>query len=92
MQDVLTDEQLRHNLSANLAKVLEERDLTQSDLARIIQEKGENLQTARMRAHRYVNGLVTPEPARLANLAELLAVTVDWLISAPTRKKSRHAG
>lgn len=92
MQVVLTDEQLRENLSANLAKVLTDRKMSQSDLARLIQEDGEDLQTARMRAHRYVHGLVTPEPARLANLAELLALTVDWLISGPGRKKSRHAG
>ena len=92
MQAVITDEQLRENLSANLAKVLKERDLTQSDLARIIQEDTENLQTARMRAHRYVHGLVTPDPARLANLAESLAVTVDWLIAGTGRRKSRHAG
>lgn len=88
---MITEEQLRLNLSANLGKVLKERTLTQSDLARLIQEKDEDLQAARMRAHRYVHGLVSPEPARLANLAEVLAVTVDWLISGG-RRKSRHAG
>jgi transcriptional regulator with XRE-family HTH domain len=92
MQDVITDEQLRSNLAANLNRVMRERSITQSDIARIIKEKDEALQTARMRAHRYVHGLVSPEPARLANLAESLAVTVDWLISVPAQKKSRNAG
>ena len=88
---MITEPELRDNLSANLAGVLAARELTQSDLARLIQEEGEGLQAARMRAHRYVHGLVSPEPARLANLAEVLQVTVDWLI-ARHRKNSRHAG
>lgn len=89
---VLTDEQLRLNLAANLQAILAQRELSQSDLARMIQEKGEELQTARMRAHRYVHGLVSPEPARLANLAESLGKTVDSLIASPQKKNSRRAG
>lgn len=92
MSIVLTDQQLRNNLAVNLTRLLEAKDWSQSDLARAIQEDGENVQAARMRAHRYMHGLHSPEPARLANLAEILGVTVDSIIAAPARKKTRNAG
>lgn len=89
---MVTDEQLRKNIASNLTQLLGERDLTQSDLARIIREKGEDLQAARMRAHRYVHGLVTPEPYRLANMCEKLGISQDWVTAPRNGKKSRNAG
>ena len=89
---MVTDDQLKNHIAENLTQLLDERDLTQSDLARIIQEKDEDLQAARMRAHRYVHGLVTPEPFRLANLCEKLGVSLDWITGSRGGKKSRNSG
>lgn len=89
---MLTENELRQNVAANLTHLLGERDLTQSDLARLIRESNEDLQAARMRAHRYVHAISAPETSRLANLCEVLGVTVDWMIAKHPKKKSRHAG
>lgn len=89
---MVTDDQLKSHIAGNLDQLLGERDLTQSDLARIIQEKDEDLQAARMRAHRYVHGLVTPEPYRLANLCEKLGVSLDWITAPRGGRKSRNTG
>lgn len=88
---MLTEEQAKSNLAANLAAVLREMGWTQSDLARAIQEDDEDIQAARMRAHRYVRALCIPAATTLANMADRLGVTVDWLLSTPRKKRTSHA-
>lgn len=89
---MLTDEQALKNFSANLGQAVEEREWDQIDLAKALQAKDESLDAAKMRVSRYVRGLHMPSGATLANIAEVLSVTVDWLLSSPRKKNSRHAG
>lgn len=88
---MLTDDEAMKNLAANLAAVLDQRDWNQVDLARKIMHKGETVEAASMRVSRYIRGMHMPSGATLANIAEALGVSVDWLLASPRRNKTRHA-
>jgi transcriptional regulator with XRE-family HTH domain len=91
MQPVLTKDQAKRNFAANLAQALLDRDMKPVRLAEAIMVKGETIEAASMRVSRYLRQIHMADGADLANIAEALDVTVDWLLSTP-RKKSRHAG
>jgi transcriptional regulator with XRE-family HTH domain len=88
MSTVITEDEAKENIAARLSACLEEKGWTQGDLARAIQIDGEELQAARMRVSRYVQGKSMPPVDILSNMAELLDVTVDFLLSPIRRKKS----
>ena len=92
MSTVITDSEALANISANITAALEKNGMTQGDVARAIQEKGEALQAARMRVSRYKTGKVMPDAASLARIAEALKVTADFLLSNPSKRRRRRAG
>lgn len=80
------------NIKANIQAMLAKTGQTQGDVARAIQETGEELQAARMRVYRYANGKVMPDAVALAHIAEALGVTTDFLLSTPPKKRRKKAG
>ena len=92
MSTVVTKEQARKHLAANLRKAMDEKGVQQADVARAIRAESEELQTARQRVYRYVNALSDVVGDDLANMAEYLGVSIDWLMNGSGRKKSRRAG
>jgi transcriptional regulator with XRE-family HTH domain len=92
MPSVLTKEQARKHVAANLQKAMTAKDLQQADLARAIKSPNEELQTARQRVYRYVNALADVVGDDLANMAEFLGVSTDWLLNNRSGKNSRRAG
>lgn len=89
---MLTKEQARKHVAANLQKAMEAKGVKQADLARAIQAKDEELQTARQRAYRYVKALADVVGDDLANMAEYLGVSTDWILNNRPGKNSRRAG
>lgn len=69
--------------TANVAARSSELGLSQSDIARAIFGGAEA--PSRMRVSRWFNGIVSPEPDELLNLAEVLECTVDDLLSKDSR-------
>jgi transcriptional regulator with XRE-family HTH domain len=86
MPTVLTKDDALQNIAANIAATLDRKGLTQGDIARAIQESGEELQAARMRVSRYKTGKSLPDAVSLARIAEALGVTTDFLLSYPPPK------
>lgn len=79
MNTVITDDNLKANISANLHRIMEERDsMTRYRLAQLT---GESEQTIR----NVVDGLHVPRTGILARIAEALDVTIDDLIASPAR-------
>lgn len=83
MSTVITDEDARANISANIKAILRQRDLSQYWLARV---SGEN----QMTVSRIARGIVMPGAAVLHRIAEALGVSSDFLISHRQQKKSRR--
>ena len=77
---MITDEQAIKNLSGNLRKLLEDRRMSQADLAR---ETGDS----EMNVSRYVRGAVMPGAGALARLAEALQVPTDHLLAGRVSRK-----
>ncbi|MBA3483044.1 MAG: helix-turn-helix domain-containing protein [Pirellulales bacterium] len=92
MSTVLTKDQALFNIAANITATLDRKGLTQGDVARAIQEEGEELQAARMRVSRYATGKAMPDAVALARIAEALGVTTDFLLSTPPKRRGRRAG
>lgn len=93
MPAVLTDDEIQRNISANMTRILADTGKTQGDVARAIQEKGEELQAARMRVSRYATGKAMPGAGSLSRIAEALGVTADELMAnPPKRPRPRRAG
>jgi transcriptional regulator with XRE-family HTH domain len=91
MSTVISKDEALANIAANVTATLEKMGMTQGDVARAIQEKGEDLQATRMRVSRYATGKVMPDAVALARMAEALDVSTDYLLSTP-KKRAKRAG
>ncbi len=89
---MLSKEQARKHVSESLQKAMAAKGVKQADLARAIKTPTEELQTARQRVYRYINALSDVVAEDLANMAEYLGVSADWLLNNRPRKNSRRAG
>lgn len=89
---MLTKDQARKHVAESLQKAMATKGVKQADLARAIQSPDEELQTARQRVYRYINALADVVGDDLANMAEFLGVSTDWLLNNRHRKNSRRAG
>ena len=78
MSTVMTDEQTIKNIAENVARLLEEKGMSQAELARATKESEMNIS-------RLVRGTNMPGAAMLSRVADALGVSVDYLIS-------RHGG
>lgn len=78
---MLSDDQIKQYVSANVREILAENSWRQSDLARAT---GEN----EVRISDVCRGISVPGAGFLSRLAEALGTTADELMSDP-RKKSR---
>ena len=83
MSTVLSDSEARRNISSNILRLLKERGISQAELARRAKEPAMNVS-------RVVKRINTPNAAMLARLAEVLEVSVDYLLGNH-EKKSRHS-
>lgn len=88
---MITKEQARKNVSANLQRLLRQRKLRQSDIAKAIAIQEEELQNVRQRVYRYVHGLTDIVGDDLSNIAEFFGVSTDLILSG-RQKNSRQAG
>jgi transcriptional regulator with XRE-family HTH domain len=76
MSTVISDEQARNNIAANLQRIIEERGITQTQLAA---QSDQPIMTI----NRLVRGQNEPRIALVARVAEALDVSVDRLVAAP---------
>jgi len=74
--NVLTDEDAKRNLTANLTRLMVQRQINQADLARLT---GEPIMTI----SRVCRGQNVPRATVLARLAEALDVSIDRLLGPP---------
>ncbi len=81
---MLTEDQAKQNIAANLRRIMESRNLSQSELARMTGDH----QTA---ISRIIHAQNSPGVAFLARLAEALQTTVDYLIAAPPESANRKS-
>jgi transcriptional regulator with XRE-family HTH domain len=81
MTTVITDEQAKEWIAANVSRLMKERGLTQVDIAAITGEQ-------QMRIWRIANGLNLPSSAVLKRVAEALETTADELMSEPALVES----
>lgn len=79
---MISDDQLRQNIAANLQRLLETRGLTRSALARLT---GDSLMTISVT----VAGKHVPGTGVVARIAEALDVSVDRLVNAPPEQLSK---
>ena len=84
MSTVVTDDEAKLAISANVKRRMEELGLTQAQLARAT---GEN----EMRISSVVRAVHLPSGGFLARLAEALRVSIDVLFEQPPRKSRRSA-
>jgi transcriptional regulator with XRE-family HTH domain len=77
MITVITDEQAKAWIAANVTRLMKDRGLTQVDIANITGEQ-------QMRIWRLANGLHLPSSAVIKRVAEALETTVDELMSEPS--------
>jgi transcriptional regulator with XRE-family HTH domain len=76
---VVTEQDARQNISANLRRILHDRGIKQTDLARMSGEPD-------MAISRLLRGQNTPTATLLAHVAEALDVSMDRLMSPPPKK------
>lgn len=88
---MVTKEQSREIVAANLQRAMEEAEKTQADIARAIQRPDDKLQTARQRISRYANATSDIIGDDLTNICEFLGISADWLLTNTRRKNSRRA-
>ncbi len=81
---MITDEQLKRNLSRNLKKTLDIQGLTPYRLAKMVDEP----QTS---VYRIVRGENVPNAVLLARMAEALDVTVDSLLQSARKRAAISA-
>jgi transcriptional regulator with XRE-family HTH domain len=85
MSTVTSDDEAKRNIPANLSRLLEERGMSQAELA---QATGDTT----MRISYYVRGERQPSAGALSRLAEALGVTMESLVAPPKNKiKNRLA-
>lgn len=84
---MVTSEETRTIVSANLKKIVKKLGVTQGDIARRMFPNEEIEQKHRVQVSRWINGQVLPSSADIVNLAEILGVTVVDLLDSPKTKK-----
>ncbi len=73
---MLSDDDAKANISANVNAAMERAGITQTELARRTNESDARISLVRRGVH-------IPSSALLARIAEALSVTADWLLAAP---------
>lgn len=81
---MLTDDQIKANMSANLRRLLGSRHWAQSDLAREADVK-------EMMVSLVIRGKSLPGIAIASRIAEALETSIDKLIMPPPEKNSRRS-
>lgn len=81
---MLTDDQIKANMSANLRRLLDSRHWAQSDLAREADVK-------EMMVSLVIRGKSLPGIAIASRIAEALETSIDKLIMPPPEKNSRRS-
>lgn len=84
---MLTDDDVRVNLAANLKRMLAERDISQAELGRLTGVTQANISL--ICAGKHVSGVGV-----LARIAEALDTSIDFLIASPkpsSKKSLAHA-
>jgi len=76
---VVTEHDARQNISENLRRILRDRGIKQTELAKMSGEPD-------MAISRLLRGQHTPTVTLLAHVAEALDVSMDRLVSPPPRK------
>jgi len=76
---MVTEKDARNNISENLRRMLQDRGMRQSDLARMAGEPD-------IAISRLVRGLHNPSVTLLSHVAEALDVSMERLISPPPKK------
>lgn len=89
MSTVLSDDDARINISANVNAAMETVGISQTELARRTKESDARISLVRRGVH-------IPSSALLARIAEALAVSTDWLLASPhkastTKKPARNS-
>lgn len=79
---MISDDDVRHNVAVNLQSLLDDRDWSQSELARRSGVWQTNIS-------RVIREECIPTVAVLARLAEALHVSMDRLVAAPPEKIAR---
>ena len=86
MSTVITNDEAKRRIGANVTRIMGERSVSQADLSRITEEN-------EMTISRVVRGKHVPNSALLHRLSEALQVTTDELlapIQSATPKKTRR--
>jgi transcriptional regulator with XRE-family HTH domain len=78
MEEMLTDDDVRVNVAANLKRLLAEREISQSQLARLTGDTQANI--SHICAGRHVAGA-----AVLARIADALDTSIDFLVAPPKK-------
>lgn len=81
---MITDAQAKKNIAANVSRLLDEKQLSQTELAKQTKE-------SRMTIWRLCSGLHVPSAALLARIAEVLGTNLDALMSQPPKNNRRTA-
>ncbi len=76
---MLSNDDVRRNLAANVRRLLEDRNITQADLAR---RSGESENAI----SRVVRGRLLASSATIARIAEAFDVSIDRLVNASPEK------
>jgi transcriptional regulator with XRE-family HTH domain len=84
MSTVLSDDQAKANIAANVSRLLREKGITQRSLASKTDEP-------EMTISRIVRGTNMPGSGLLARIAEALSASVDELLATPKRNSRRSA-
>lgn len=81
MQTVITRDEARQRIAANVSRLLAEQGMTQNELAR-------RSDVAHSRLSLLIRGDLLPNPADLWNVAEALGTTLDGLMGPTTESAS----
>ncbi len=81
---VITDAEARKNIAANVSALLKDRKMSQNELARQTKETP-------MLISRIIHKAHVPNVATLARVAEVLQVSVDYLLSEKPKNNRRTA-
>ena len=78
-----TDDEAKRNIPANLLRLMEERAMSQAQLAAVTGD-------TTMRISYYVRGERLPGAGALARLAEAFDVTMESLIASPKKNSTKR--
>ena len=84
MKTMLTDDEARANIAANVARLLADRNWSQTELARRAMESHANI-------NRVLHARQLPGSGILARIAEAFDVSTDRLLSAPPIASAKSA-